>query len=209
MAINTQKTNIYIVGAQCTGKTTLVNALRDHFTKTSPQKKDAPGVILEVARSVLRKHQFTSDDVVTPERSLALQGLILKAQAEAERAIHQEEGWFISDRSGMDPIVYAKRYVGQEAFTNLMQTPEWKELKERMSKSLIIVCEPCPAWLKDDGVRLMPKDIEDWTYFHDIFCESLDEMGLQYENLPARMNDTEDRTRFVITKWEEAGNNQR
>ncbi|KAL7622346.1 hypothetical protein AAE478_007850 [Parahypoxylon ruwenzoriense] len=202
MAINTQVPNIYVVGAPCTGKTTLVKALQDHF-EISSKREDTPGIISEVARTILRTQHFTADDIrSSPDRSLTFQQLILTAQLSAERAVLENNKWFISDRSGIDPIVYAKRYVSQEAATKLFQTLEWIELKERMGRSLIIVCEPGSGWLKDDGVRLMPEDMEDWVQFHKMFCSTLDEMGLQYETLPHEMDNIIDRARHVIAKWE-------
>lgn len=71
--------NIYIVGAQCTGKTTLVNNLHTFFTSHPNPNPYAPtpSVITEVARTVLRARAFTAADVRIPARSLALQRLIL------------------------------------------------------------------------------------------------------------------------------------
>ncbi|KAI5866154.1 AAA domain-containing protein [Durotheca rogersii] len=202
MVANAYMSNIYIVGAQCTGKTTLVNALRDHFTENAPQKRVVPEIVSEVARTVLKTHNYTADDVRSgAERCLALQELIIKAQVAAERAALEKGEWFISDRSGMDPVAYARRYVGKEEATRLTQTPGWAELKERMGKSLIVVCEPGLGWLRDDGVRLMPKDLADWTHFHDLFCGYLEEMGLEYQTLPHDIAHIADRVRYVMERW--------
>ncbi|KAG7287376.1 hypothetical protein NEMBOFW57_006887 [Staphylotrichum longicolle] len=121
-----------------------------------------PSVITEVARTVLRARAFTAADVRIPARSLALQRLILQAQAAAERDAlnssekEEEAGWFISDRSGADPIAYALRYVGADAARGLVQSAEWAELKGRMAEGLVVVCEAgqeVAGWLRDDGVR--------------------------------------------------------
>ncbi|KAK4148838.1 hypothetical protein C8A00DRAFT_38571, partial [Chaetomidium leptoderma] len=92
--------NLYIVGAQSTSKTTLVNNLNTYFTTTIASSNNNPGspptpflnhgvepptIITEVARTVLKAHHFTAQDVRTPARSLALQQLILQAQATAEK----------------------------------------------------------------------------------------------------------------------------
>ena len=194
--------NMYVVGAQCTGKTTLVTALQAHFRAhvlQSPQGQSPspPSIITEVARTVLREHKFTASDITSsPSKALSFQQLILKAQYEAETSI--TESWYISDRSGLDPIVYANRYVGSIAAEAMMGTEIWRDLRERMSRSLIIVCEAGMDWLTDDGVRLMPADRADWMAFHDLFCNSLREAGLDFAVLPRSMKDIEQRVDFVL-----------
>lgn len=197
--------SIYIVGAQCTGKTTLVGALQEFFAaeKSSILVENAmtpPLVFTEVARTVLRQHNFTADDIISsPSKSLRLQQLILEAQDQAERAAG--DGWFISDRSGMDPIVYTLRYVGEAAAQGLIESEAWLRLKERMKHSLIVVCEAGVDWLIDDGVRLMPQDREDWMKFHDIFCQTLDAFGLKYITIPCGLSDLDKRVDFVLRHW--------
>ncbi|KAL2177637.1 AAA domain-containing protein [Thermothelomyces heterothallicus CBS 202.75] len=203
--------NIYIIGAQCTGKTTLVNHLRAHFANRNPVPDGGPpALISEVARTVLKAHHFTARDVRIPSRSLVLQRLILQAQAAAERDALESGGprkrWFISDRSGADPIAYSLRYVGHEAARALAKTEEWVELKERMRQSVVIICEAgkgVAGWLKDDGVRLMPVDLEEWVGFHRGFCEFLDGEGVRYEVLTADVATHEERVDFVLKRWEE------
>jgi len=87
--------NVYVVGAQCTGKTTLVNALERFYTanndvdhSNSTKTMNGPRFIREIARSVLAKHGFTRGDITTsPSRALQLQRYILEGQHEAEHAI--------------------------------------------------------------------------------------------------------------------------
>jgi hypothetical protein len=76
----------------------------------------------------MKKHMFDTDEIRSvPDRSLKLQKLILKAQADAEQAALKTAEWFISDRSAVDPIVYATRYVRPEAAKALIQSPELNE----------------------------------------------------------------------------------
>ena len=195
--------NIYIVGAQSTGKTTLLGALSTHFTTppTPTTSTPAPLIFTEVARTVLRQHNLTASDITSsPSQNLSIQKLIFEAQYAMEKAAGTSQ-WFISDRSGFDPIVYAKRYVGKEGARSLMQTKIWDELKARMEHSLVVVCEAGADWLVDDGVRLMPEDKEDWIAFHDFFCESLRDVGLNFVVLPCEMNNLADRAKFVLDRW--------
>jgi predicted ATPase len=199
MAYHVKPRNIYIVGAQNTGKTTLVKALRDHFNQDETYP---PRVITEVARTVLEKHSFTADDIKSsPARALALQQLILQAQVNAERLALKEGKWFISDRSGIDPIVYAVKHVSKDAKSHLIKSAEWLELRDRMRESVIVVCEAGADWLTDDGVRLMPESREDWIDFHQLFCRCLDELGLNYEVLPCGTTSLRERVSFVLWKW--------
>ncbi|MCJ1375271.1 hypothetical protein MMC20_006505 [Loxospora ochrophaea] len=200
--------NIYIVGAQCTGKTTLVRALAEHFAKSQDTCNDSgsapstPTILTEVARSVLKKHNYTADDIAfSPIRALELQRLILEAQAEAEDAI--DSRWFICDRSGFDPIVYARRYVGDKAADELLESDAFIELKDRMQQALVVVCEAGADWLKDDGVRLMPESKKDWVGFHRLFCASLEDAAIRHVVLPCTTTDLTERLDFVLQKWRE------
>lgn len=200
--------NIYIVGAQCTGKTTLVKALEEHFrveevpSNESDESLSRPKIITEVARKVLKEYKFTAEDITSsPARALALQNLILKAQVQAEAAISQQDGWFISDRSGVDPIVYAKRYVSDAAAKDLLGCPEWSILKEEMVKSVVIVCEAGAEWLKDDGIRLMPESKDAWVGFHTLFCQCLEDWSVDYDFLSCEITKMEDRVDFVLGIW--------
>lgn len=203
--------NIYLVGAQCTGKTTLTNALATHFRTSLPPEKQ-PRIIKEVARTVLARHKFAAEDITSsPERCLLLQTLILEAQAEAEKAAVQADSrWFISDRSGADPIVYALAYIPNGDQTtghdgrSLVRTEHWGQLKKRMAESLIVVCEAGMDWLTDDGVRLMPRDRSEWVAFHGLFCDFLDEQKLLYVVLPKEMLSIRERVDFVLSKWIES-----
>lgn len=157
----TPNQNIYIIGAQCTGKTTLVNALESEFARTTQHEGilrfSKPTIIRELARKVLKEKQFTREDITTsPARALMLQQHILDAQFYAERAVSAPAApseWYMCDRSGLDPIVYALLFVGEDAAAELLATDTWKELEKRMKESIVVLCESGCVWLEDDGVR--------------------------------------------------------
>ncbi|KAI0420368.1 AAA domain-containing protein [Xylaria grammica] len=194
--------SIYIIGSQCTGKTTLVTALSAYFEQHPPASAQAhPGVIKEVARSVLSQHGFTRADIrQSQDRALELQRLILEAQSAAEQS---QGAWFISDRSAVDPVIYARKYAGRAAADALTATAEWAEMRERMARSVVVVCEAGVDWLTDDGVRLMPLDAAEWAQTHAEFCAALADVGLGYHVLPSQMRSTDERVRFVLARWEE------
>ncbi|KAG6008458.1 hypothetical protein E4U21_004480 [Claviceps maximensis] len=200
--------NIYIIGAQCTGKTTLVNALAAHARANSSINSDVslpcvrPAIIQEVARTVLSTHDFTAHDISTSvQRCSTLQMLILRAQHAREREALETSTWFISDRSGLDPLVYAERHVGPAFVRDMMLTAEWQQLRASLARSLILVCEPVEEWLVDDGVRLMPADWQDWRDYHRRFCSFLEALGLEYQVVPSTMPQLGLRVRYVWDEW--------
>ncbi|KAI0102380.1 AAA domain-containing protein [Nemania sp. FL0031] len=196
--------NIYIIGSQCTGKTTLVNALSSHFSQHPPSPADSPGVIKEVARTVLRNHSFTRGDIRNSQsRALELQRLIIDGQYDAESAELGVSSWFISDRSAIDPVIYARKYASREAADVLTTSGKWLEMRGRMAKSLVVVCEAGVDWLTDDGIRLMPLDSTEWLQTHAEFCSVLAEVGLEHYVLPSGVGSIDGRVQFVLARWEE------
>jgi len=198
--------NIYVIGPQSTGKTTLVNALEKAFTSGNgtPNRfnRTQPAIIREVARIVLKTYNFTRDDITnSPTRALKLQELILKAQVKAEEsALNEspEKAWFVSDRSGLDPIVYAKIFVGEDASQQMISSDEWKASAERMKNGLVILCEAGCTWLVDDGTRLMPQDMEDWLRLNSAFHEVLEKLGINKLVIPKSVPDLQERVQIVL-----------
>ena len=201
--------NIYIIGAQSSGKTTLISALTTYFANKSDLTWRAlaiqkPQILNEVARQVLQDHESTGQDISESEtRALELQTFILEAQYRAENAA--KGSWFISDRSGVDAIVYGKYYAGETGAEKLLSTKEWKELENALRDSIIIVCEPVISWLEEDGLRFMPKDplarTELVSVIHQKFCDFLDEANFRYSVLPNTLYELDERVGFVIGEW--------
>lgn len=196
--------NIYIIGAQCTGKTTLVNALAAHYARQ--QDADQPAVIREVARSVLTRDGFTRQDIETsPMRAMQLQAAILAAQHKAEATILEgtRATWYISDRSGLDPLAYASTFVDREAVDTLLATSDWQRLETSMKSGLVVLCEAGCEWLVDDGTRLMPKSNEEWDRIHVAFQSLLAEREIRFVMLSRNIRSVEDRVAFVTSHHEQ------
>jgi nicotinamide riboside kinase len=195
--------NIYIIGPQCTGKTTLVNALEKAFeysARSSSVGPQQPLIIREVARTVLREKGFNREDITMfPARALQLQQHILEAQhlAEAAACASNASSWFLCDRSGLDPIVYTKCFVGHQAVEKLLASKTWLNLEARMKKNIVVLCEAGCHWLVDDGVRLMPNDMEEWTCVEAAFRDLLEKRGISYSTIPKDMADLDMRVRHV------------
>jgi hypothetical protein len=69
--------------------------------------------------------------------------------------------WSPYSEDGVDPIVYARKYASKDAESDLINSTEWLELRERMGKSVVIVREAGADPPTDDGVRLMPESRKD------------------------------------------------
>ena len=197
--------NIFIIGAQSTGKTTIANTIEDAISHPdSPLSRACQGrkptVIREVARNVLRTHDFTREDITTsPVRALQLQKHILQAQLEAETAasIHSPSSWYITDRSGIDPIVYASLFVGEAAEKELLASAAWNELERRMKEGLVFLCEAGTSWLTDDGTRLMPKSEEEWMEVDRAYRRLLEAEGIEYRVISRYLHDINERASLV------------
>lgn len=50
-----------------------------------------------------------------------------------------------------------------------------------MKEGLVFLCESGCSWLVDDGVRMMPKDDEDWAKIETAFRDVLEEHGIRYK----------------------------
>ena len=190
--------NTFIVGAQSTGKTTLVSALGQLYNDAAQASTPGPIVISEVARNVLKELNIDRDDIAnSAEKCLQLQYAILRAQLKAECAANLPNVWYISDRSGIDPIVYARLFVGHTASEELLQTPEWLALEHHMQEGLVFLCEAGCPWLVDDGTRLMPKDAGEWHRVDKAFRSLLDTRGIKFHVIPADLTAIEDRVAMV------------
>ncbi|KAF2878600.1 AAA domain-containing protein, partial [Massariosphaeria phaeospora] len=195
---------VYVIGAQCTGKTTLVNALEAEYGRKCLETGEPvpqPSVIREVARTVLKEKSFSRDDITdSPARALQLQKHILDAQLEAEETASRETGaqWYICDRSGLDPIVYARVFVGEAAAQDMLAAEAWKQLKTRMKTGVVVLCEAGCSWLVDDGTRLMPKGTEDWMRIDRAFRDLLAGAGISYVVVPKALVSLAERVALVV-----------
>jgi hypothetical protein len=95
-------------------------------------------------------------------RALDVQQQILAAQYDAETTacFTNPVAWYICNRSGLDPIAYTECFVGEGAAAEMLSFENCQELESRMKKGIVFLCET-GCRFRDDGVRLMPRNIED------------------------------------------------
>jgi nicotinamide riboside kinase len=197
---------VYIIGAQCTGKTTLVDQLEkdvnDQDSSSLEKQQYKPVIIREVARRVLRERGFSRHDISnSPARAGRLQELILEAQWKIETSLCESvdsQSYYMSDRSGLDPIVYARVFAEKDTAYNMLASKEWQELEGRMRAGIVVLCEAGCSWLQDDGTRLMPDGLESWMRIDVAFRDLLDTCKIDYVVCPKDVTDLLDRVQFVL-----------
>jgi GTPase SAR1 family protein len=132
-----QVVGILIVGASSTGKTTLCRALE----RVLVQRGFPVFHIAEVARTVMKIHGFTRDDVGT----LAMQKTIMREQILEEnrrlfiiessktRPKHEPvlPSVLLCDRTAIDPVVYATMKLEPDSVQEMTQDPLFREALSR------------------------------------------------------------------------------
>jgi len=191
--------SIYLVGPHSTGKSTLTQALLQHYgPETTP-------VLYEIARSVLKKKNYSAD-TISSNQCFQMQRDIFEAQFIAEKSLMDQETFFISDRNAVDPIVYTKMYSGNpDDWKLLCNTPKWKKLRteyKNQDNSLVVLMLPYPEFLVDDGTRKMPKDLNEWTQFGNQFKVFLEDQSIPFRVLGENCSRIEDRVQKVVS-WAE------
>jgi nicotinamide riboside kinase len=131
---------IFIIGPSSTGKTTLCTVLAQRLA-IPPSAH-----ITEVAREVMRSTGFSRKDVGT----LDMQGAILTAQLGREEAAldaKRAHRVVLSDRSGIDPVVYAILTAKDEEEVEvrkkaLTDNDAFEHARERYRHSLVVLLSP-------------------------------------------------------------------
>jgi nicotinamide riboside kinase len=188
---------VYLIGPQSTGKTTLIKALARRF------EGDVP-VIKEVARHVMREKGYTRDDVDSNdgERQFSLQRDIFAAQVEMENSLLSTKNVsFLSDRSGIDPLVHLAFFASPDAVHRITSTDEWKRLRSRyadIEKSVLVLLLPVIEFLVDDDIRYMAKSYEDWHALAGTFQKFMKEQGIPFVEIGEECVKIEERVALVL-----------
>ncbi|KZT10827.1 uncharacterized protein LAESUDRAFT_809721 [Laetiporus sulphureus 93-53] len=165
---------IFVLGPSSSGKTTLCEALAKDL------EIDPSCYIKEVARTVMRAQGFTRADTDTYEMQYA----IMSAQLRTEEEVIGRMGGsnavrLLSDRSAIDPIVYASTSTVSGALERrqrLLADSSLHAILPFYRDSLFVVLQPVREWMIDDGVR----SLEDpWIYLQTLHA-TLDELKIPY-----------------------------
>ncbi|KDQ53777.1 hypothetical protein JAAARDRAFT_136621 [Jaapia argillacea MUCL 33604] len=186
---------LYVVGPSSTGKTTLCNAIVENLGIP----KEA--YITEVARTVMRTTGFSREDVGKLEMQSAILEAQLEREEEAREAARAAPGshTILSDRSAIDPIVYAILTASNENEANhrrrtLTEKDGFRRALPRYQHAEFILLEPVPEWLVDDGVRSLDNHVE----CSRVFKEVLEELGIAYTVINAETKDLAERVEVAL-----------
>ncbi|KAI0740539.1 AAA domain-containing protein [Earliella scabrosa] len=186
---------VFVLGPSSSGKTTLCEALASALHIPPAQ------YIKEVARAVMKTHRFTRDDTDTYEMQHAIMAAQLRAEQIAMAAIAQqnEHGLILSDRSAVDPIVYAGTSTAsgaEERRQRLLHDDAFRTILPFYQRSLFVVLEPVVEWIEDDGVR----SLEDpWRYAREL-KKTLDNLAIPYIALGVETKDLLERVELVTSR---------
>ena len=176
---------LYVVGPSSSGKTTLCRAIAAQIGLSSP------AYITEVARNVMKTTGFNRKTVHELEMQRAIMEAQLRADALARDSVRcGAYPMVLSDRSALDPIVYAG-LVSEDGANELINTPAFQAALVDYRKSTFILLKPIPEWLVDDGVRSLD-DLESYTM---AFEALLARLGISYETLDESCRELEDRVK--------------
>lgn len=187
-------TQVYVIGPSSTGKTTLCNAVAKSVGLSTRC------YITEVARQVMRSKGYTRADVGTIEmqRAIMLAQLEKEANAFARARWGNNEGLILSDRSGIDPIVYAIMTAKGEGEARqkedmLANIPAFQMALRRYKDAIFLLLNPVEEWLVDDGVR----NLDNHERCIKVFRQVLDKFGIKYQEMGAETKRIEDRVRLL------------
>ncbi|KAI0077241.1 hypothetical protein K474DRAFT_1116053 [Panus rudis PR-1116 ss-1] len=163
---------IFVLGPSSSGKTTLCDALARDL-RLPPSR-----YITEVARTVMKETGFTRNDTYKYEMQAAIMNAQVKAEMEALQLgdIQAGELRLLSDRSAVDPIIYASTAStssANETRKRLLESEAFRTVIGTYKRSLFVVLQPVSEWIYDDGVR----SLEDpWNYVDTLrrFLEEYD-----------------------------------
>ncbi|KAH8919651.1 hypothetical protein BT69DRAFT_1300037 [Atractiella rhizophila] len=182
--------SIYVVGVHSSGKTTLVEALLHALSiQTS-----GPVHVSEVARTVMATQGFTRDNVKTIE----MQEAILRYQIHIEQDKRQREEHLICDRSGIDPLAYARIFELDQT-TRLQRLLHESGLLDRYRSSLFILLEPVKDFLFDDGIRMVTKEVEEWKRQSEEFKATLHHLHIPFIPIGEERKYIRDRVQLVLS----------
>jgi len=162
-------TEIYVVGPSSTGKTTLCRALAERLGLEGPE------FITEVAREVMQQERYSRDDIGKLEMQAAIMRAQLLREQTGRTAAATTGRVLLSDRSAIDPIVYAiltsaSEEEAEERVQSLTESHQFQLALAAYRKSLFVLLGPVPEWLEDDGVRSTENQVSLVDSFDRIGC---------------------------------------
>jgi len=188
-----QYQSVFVLGPSSSGKTMLCDALFQAL------KLKPAGYIKEIARKVMNDTGFSRADTATYEMQAAIMFAQLKAEVDVlnHASVGDEQGLLLlSDRSAVDPIIYASTANTPTAAENrerLLEDSAFQAVLPLYRQSLVIVLKPVQEWMFDDGVR----SLEDPRKYNKVLTQTLKMLRIRYVEIGEEMKVLEERVGFV------------
>ncbi|CAG8649308.1 11392_t:CDS:2, partial [Dentiscutata erythropus] len=144
---------IVIIGAHSVGKSTIARIIKIHNNNAI--------LVNEIARTIIEKFKIDVNTLKDdPEKYFKFQAFIIRSQCIIEEQI--EHKFAILDRSILDTIVYTQIYC------------------KKLWKKLLCMKKPKKECLENDGIRMVPKDIDELVTFSNDLKKLMDEFNIKY-----------------------------
>ena len=140
----------------------------------------------------MKERGFTRNDVGNIEMQKAILIAQLDADEAARQALTNDEGrMLLSDRSAIDPIVYAflTSKSWERKSQKLIKCKRFQKALEQLRKSVFVLFCPVPEWMEDDGVRSIDESHRTINAFRKI----LRRLEIPYHEIDASCKPLEDR----------------
>ena len=114
-------------------------------------------------------------------------------------AANSNQRILLSDRSAIDPVVYAvltsrTESDARDRRNKLVNLPKFQLTLPMYRQAIFILLKPVPEWLVDDGVR----SLDNQTQCLSVFRTTLTELGIVYEEMGGEMKDLNKRVSKVL-----------
>jgi AAA domain len=135
---------------------------------------------------------------------LEMQQAIMEEQLRQEAegmvvAASSDQQILLSDRSAIDPVVYAiltssTENEVQDRWNRLVNSPEFQLALPMYRKAKFFLLKPVPEWVIDDGVR----SLDNQNLCLSVFQKTLTELGIVYQEIGEETKDLNERVVKVM-----------
>lgn len=122
----------------------------------------------------------------------------LRKEQECRLAAASDQQILLCDRSAIDPVVYAvltgkDEEEALEKRNALVGTLEFQRALTLYRGSVVVLLNPVPEWLVDDGIRSLDNQIECLKVFRQVLCE----LGIGYSEIGPETKDLDRRVAII------------
>ena len=172
---------VVITGAQCTGKTTIIEKLKELGYYTVP----------EAAREVIEEQEKIGSDALPWKNKLAFQKLVLKKQIELEESIPENAKIVFLDRGIPDGIAYLKA-------AQIPVPEEFYLAAKKYRYNFVFLLDELPFYEKDNARKESP---EERKIIQKEIKKVYEELGYKVIQVP--FMSVEERVRFILERMKE------